>query len=145
MRRLWRTVFRLSRGGEEPPVISRRGAKNGVTLGEPLHEGDIVRVRSLEQIRETLDANGGCHGCAFLEPMARYCGQELRVAKCLQRFFDEKRWRMLKCRNVVLLEGAFCDGSGHPDTLGCDRMCLFFWRIEWLESSAGRPFEGVTV
>jgi hypothetical protein len=40
---------------------------------------------------------------------------------------------MLKCRNIVLLENVYCDGSGHPDTRGCDRMCFFFWRTEWLE------------
>jgi hypothetical protein len=98
-----------------------------------LDAGDRVRVRSLDEIRRTFDASGACHGCAFLEPMARYCGKELRVARRLERFFDEKRWRMLKCKDVVLLEGVFCDGSGHPDTQGCQRMCFFFWRTEWLE------------
>ncbi|MCY2954889.1 MAG: hypothetical protein NTU53_23405 [Planctomycetota bacterium] len=55
------------------------------------------------------------------------------MAKRVDRFFDEARWRMLKCRGVVLIDGAYCDGSGHPDTRGCDRMCFFFWRTEWLE------------
>ncbi len=98
-----------------------------------INTGDMVRVRPLEEIRQTLDANGACKGCAFLEPMAQYCGRTLRVAKRVDRFFDEREWKMLKCRNVVLLEGVHCDGSGHPDTRGCQRMCFFFWRTEWLE------------
>jgi hypothetical protein len=94
---------------------------------------DLVRVRAREQIEATLDMAGRCRGCAFVEPMFRYCGRELRVKGRVERFFDEQQWRMLKCRNVVLLEGVHCDGSGHPDTHGCDRQCYFFWRTEWLE------------
>jgi hypothetical protein len=101
---------------------------------EELQPGDRVRVRSLEEIERTLDAKNGCHGCAFLWPMRQYCGQEFRVVKRVERFFDENRWRMLRCKNVVLLDGVYCDGNGgHPDTRGCDRMCFYFWRTEWLE------------
>jgi len=99
----------------------------------PIAVGDRVRVRPLAEIRCTLDAQGRCRGCAFLDSMTRYCEREFRVVKRVDRFFDEARWRMLKCNNVVLLEGVYCDGSGHPDTQRCDRMCFFFWRTEWLE------------
>jgi hypothetical protein len=99
--------------------------------------GDVVRVRSAEQIRGTLDEQGGLKGCSFALGMYRYCGRELRVAKVVDRFFDEARWRMLKARNLVLLEGVHCDGSSIPDTQGCDRMCFYFWRTEWLEKVDG--------
>ncbi|MBN1491110.1 MAG: hypothetical protein JXA69_14450 [Phycisphaerae bacterium] len=99
----------------------------------PIVPGMKVRVRSQLEIDVTLDATGRCRGCAFLAPMAAYCGQVFQVARCVGQFFDERQWRMLKCKNVVLLEGVYCDGSGHPDTRGCDRMCFFFWRTEWLE------------
>jgi hypothetical protein len=95
--------------------------------------GDLVRVRSAEEIARTLDARGACRGCGFLKPMTAHCRREYRIAKIVRRFFDERRWRMLRCDGVVLLEGVHCDGSGHPDTHGCDRMCYFFWRTEWLE------------
>jgi hypothetical protein len=92
-----------------------------------------VRVRPWIEIARTLDRHSRCNGCAFLEPMRAFCGREFRVVRCVERFFDEQRWRMLKVRNIVLLDGVHCDGSGHPDTAGCDRMCLYFWRTEWLE------------
>ncbi len=95
--------------------------------------GDRVRVKLREEIESTLDHDGKLKGCGFLKPMGEFCGRELTVAKRLERFFDERQWKMLKCKNIVLLEEARCDGSGHPDTQGCDRMCLFFWRTEWLE------------
>lgn len=95
--------------------------------------GDLVRVRSAAEIAQTLDRHGACHGCAFLKPMLAHCQHEYRIAKIVEHFFDERRWRMLRCHGVVLLEGVHCDGSGLPDTRGCDRMCYFFWRTEWLE------------
>jgi hypothetical protein len=109
------------------PPVHRRSAAD-------VRAGDRVRVRPFEEIRQTLDEKNKCHGCAFLAPMRQFCGREFRVAKRVHRFFDENRWRMLKSRNTVLLEGVYCDGSfGHPDTRGCDRLCFLFWRTEWLE------------
>jgi hypothetical protein len=104
-----------------------------------LKPGDLVRVRSADFIRSTLDERGGHRGCGFGLGMYQYCGQELRVAKVVNRFFDEARWRMLKARNMVLLEGVHCDGSGSPETQGCDRMCFYFWRTEWLEKIGEVP------
>jgi hypothetical protein len=129
-KRLFEPLLRLGRAAPTPATVPAE-RQTAAACGE-LAIDDRVRVRPLEQIRATLDAAGRCGGCAFLEPMARYCGQELRVARRVERFFDERRWRMLKCTNVVLLQGVYCDGSGHPDTRGCDRRCFFFWRAEWL-------------
>ncbi len=98
-----------------------------------LAAGDRVRVRSAEFIRGTLDEKGAFRGCGFGLGQYQYCGREFRVAKVVNRFFDEARGRMLKGRNLVLLEGVYCDGASSPDTLGCDRMCFYFWRSEWLE------------
>jgi hypothetical protein len=101
-----------------------------------LRPGDRVRVRSAEYIRSTLDGNGSYKGCGFARGMYEYCGRELRVAKVVSRFFDEARYRMLKAKNMVILEGVLCDGSSLPDTRGCDRSCFYFWRTEWLEKVA---------
>jgi hypothetical protein len=98
-----------------------------------LAAGDVVRVRSADEIRQTLDARGYYRGCGFAVQMFQYAGQTHRVLRRVERFFDEKQFRMLKARNLVLLEGLHCDGSHLPDTQGCDRLCYFFWRTEWLE------------
>jgi len=101
--------------------------------------GDLVRVRSADFIRRTLDENGMFRGCGFGLGMYQYCGRELRVVRVVSRFFDEARSHMLKARNLVLLEGVHCDGSSSPDTKGCDRMCFYFWRAEWLEKIEEAP------
>lgn len=133
--RFWPGLRRFHRpNGDEigcgVPVVS---CLQAAPMATELAAGDTVRVRSREEIDRTLDAKGCRGGCKFLEPMARYCGQEMRVLRRLEHFYDEAKGRLLRCKNVVLLEGAHCDGMGHPDTRGCDRMCYFFWRTEWLE------------
>ena len=98
-----------------------------------LGPGDRVRVRTAEEIARTLDRHGCCHGCAFTAPMSRYCGRELRVLKRVGRYFDECRRQIQHCEDVVLLDGARCDGRLDSELAGCDRMCMLFWRVEWLE------------
>lgn len=131
LRGAWRKLAgRLSRrgGGPAAPAAPPASAEPPV-----LSAGDRVRVRSSDEIRRTLDASGSVKGCAFGAGMYQYCGRELRVARVVHHFFDEARFRMLRARSMVLLEGVHCDGSGLPDTRGCDRMCFYFWRTEWLE------------
>ena len=116
-------------------VENPNGLQETQQLCEPadLQVGDLVRVRSHEEIRGTLDSRGCCRGCYFMKPMARYCGQEFRVIRRVEHFFDEVRGRMLRCKNIVFLDGVQCDGTGNPKTMGCDRACFVFWRTEWLE------------
>ncbi len=125
---LRRFAHSLSREGAGRLAVRR-------TTAEPsdLEVGDLVRVRSADFIKSTLDERGALSGCAFVSGMYDYCGRTLRVVRIVRHFFDEARWRMLDARNLVLLEGAFCDGSHLASTRGCDRMCFYFWRTEWLE------------
>ncbi len=129
--RLGGLARRLLRGPRPPaPALTLDPAQ---IVSPVLQAGDRVRVRPAEYIRGTLDATGALKGCAFALGMYPYCGREFRVAKVVGRFFDEARWRMLRARNLVILEGVHCDGASSPDTQGCDRMCFYFWRNEWLE------------
>ena len=95
-----------------------------------LSAGDLVRVRSLEEIRSTLDPFNELKGCAFLHNMEKYCGSTQRVFKTMTRFLDERDYKVKKVRGIVLLEGMFCDGT--PVFGRCDRACFLFVREEWL-------------
>lgn len=124
LRKLGRLLGRIGARAPPPPAAPLEAPE--------LAAGDLVRVRSAEYIQRSL-TDGRLRGCAFGQGMFQYCGRELRVARVVERFFDEARFRMLKARRMVLLEGVHCDGSNLPDTQGCDRMCFYFWRTEWLE------------
>jgi hypothetical protein len=96
-----------------------------------IRSGALVRVRSREEIDETLDGWDELKGCAFMEEMSVYCGTEQTVMKRVERFLDEHALRLRRSTALVQLEGAICQGTAE---LGrCDRSCFFFWREEWLE------------
>lgn len=97
--------------------------------GPTLQEGDRVVVRSFQEISGMLDERGLTKGCKFLEQMSQYCGQEYLVVRRIDRFYDELTARLCKAKGIVLLDQVYCDGT---QVGGCDRMCLLFWRTEWL-------------
>jgi hypothetical protein len=105
-----------------------------VSSAVALKPGDLVRVRSREEIQATLNSWKELKGCAFLEYMWQYCGTTQRVLKPLERFLDERDYKVKKTRGVILLEGVYCTGT--PVFGQCDRSCLLFWREEWLEKIA---------
>lgn len=115
-------LFRRSPGPspQEPPAA-----------GPKLKAGDLVRVRSKEEIKATLNYWGQLKNCMFMPDMLPYCGTTQRVLKTVERFVDERDYRVKKSRGLVLLEGLTCQGTS--DYGRCDRSCFFFWREEWLE------------
>jgi len=117
------------------PRVSGRGKVSSVPATNltttSLKAGDLVRVRSREEIQATLSYWGEFRGCVFLEYMWPYCDTTQRVLKPMRRFFDERDYRVKKCKGIVLLEGVLCHGT--PVFGRCDRACFFFWREEWLE------------
>jgi len=96
-----------------------------------LQAGDWVRIRSVEEIQATLNPWKELKGCAFLPYMVDYCGSTQRVLQPVERFLDERDYKVKKARGVVLLEGVICRGT--PVFGRCDRCCHLFWREEWLE------------
>lgn len=122
----WMNRFALWRG---------KSAKPRVALSEStvqtLQAGDKVRVRSLEEIQDTLNNWQQLKGCTFMPEMATYCGTVQRVLKPLQRFVDERDLRVKRSTGIILLDGVMCQGTA--DFGSCDRSCFYFWRAEWLE------------
>lgn len=96
-----------------------------------LQAGDLVRVRSQEEIQTTLNHWSQLKGCTFMPEMAPYCGTTQRVHKRMERFVDERDLRVKRSRGIILLEGLHCQGTAEFGS--CDRSCYYFWREEWLE------------
>ncbi len=127
----------------EKAHLARRRQRAGFRGGpEPvvppplrLQEGERVRVKTLEQIRATLDPVGDCEGLGFMPVQAAFCGREFTVHKRVERFFDERTRRMLRIRNTVILDGVYCEppADGSDDYSGCHRTCFLFWKEAWLE------------
>jgi hypothetical protein len=95
-----------------------------------LQPGDMVRVKSREEIRATLDHLGRNRGLVFLPDMVRFCGQTFRVARRMERAVMDLTGEMRQLHNTVALETVHCSGI----SLGaCGRRCYHLWREAWLE------------
>ncbi|MHB8878264.1 MAG: hypothetical protein ACYC8T_31600 [Myxococcaceae bacterium] len=140
LERLW--IRLLKRGARLASAVLRRvhprqrSAPISVALPRlDLRPGERIRVRSREEIRATLDSDGRFQGLAYVPAMDRYCQRTFVVRKRIGFFFDERTRRLLKPKDVVILDGSFCEPalSSHVDYGGCDRSCFLFWKEAWLE------------
>ena len=112
------------------PTTAQKKAKT-FTPSSPFVEGDIVKVRSREEIISTLDPFNQLKGCTFFHEMFQYCGTKQRVFRVMKNFIDERDYRYKKTRGIILLDNNFCSGKSSYGE--CDRCCFLFWREEWLE------------
>jgi hypothetical protein len=100
-----------------------------------LQPGELVKVRTPEEIAATLDQRGENRGLSFDREMLVYCGQTLRVKEGVRRIIDEKNGRMLKIpRDCIILDGVCC--SGELSVCGrwfCPRGIYPFWREDWVQ------------
>ena len=92
--------------------------------------GDLVEVRTKEQILATLDKHGRLKELPFMPQMFQYCGQRFKVYKRAHKTCDtvnpiRGRW----VSDAVHLD-LRCDGAAYG---GCQAACLVFWKTAWLK------------
>jgi len=95
-----------------------------------LKPGELVRVKSLPQIRATLDPAGKNRNLLFAPSMVSFCGRVLRVQDRVENIVLEGTTKQRRLHDTVLLEGSTCDGVCHRL---CPRQSFLFWRECWLE------------
>jgi hypothetical protein len=95
-----------------------------------LRPGELVEVKSKEEIVQTLDITNRNRGMTFDPEMLKYCGRQARVLRRVERIIDEKTGRMLYLRNpCIILEGVICTSDYHRL---CPRGIYPYWREIWL-------------
>ena len=109
-----------------PPTPRKQFAPEEVLDLQP---GDLVEVKSEEEILATLDPQGRQRGLSWMGNMGKFCGKRFRVFKRLDRMVLESTGEFRSIKNTVLLEGVLCDGEGF---YGCSRSCFHYWREVWL-------------
>jgi hypothetical protein len=96
-----------------------------------LQPGELVRVKSKEEILKTLDKNLKNRGMGFDAEMSRFCGRTARVARRIDHIIDENNGRMLHMKNpCIVLEGVVCEGAYSAN---CPRAITAYWREIWLD------------
>jgi hypothetical protein len=95
-----------------------------------LRVGELVEVRSAEEILATLDERGELDSLPFMPEMLQFCGQRFTVYKVAHKLCDTMtKSGMRRMRDAVHLAGARCDGQAHG---GCQTACLVYWKDAWL-------------
>lgn len=106
-----------------------------------LRVGDLVVVRSANEILRTLDDNGALDGLPFMPEMVSWCGRIFRVQRqVLKTCVDGHALRVFPSNDVVVLNGPRCDGSGHD---GCKHGCRIYWKESWLRPAGDGETETV--
>ena len=99
-----------------------------------LQPGDLVRVKSYDEILATLDTRLSNRGLSFDGELVPFCGKVFRVSARVERFVDEKSGQMRRLKTpAVMLEGVSCNALYCGRRMFCPRSIHLWWREIWLE------------
>jgi hypothetical protein len=133
---LYDTVQKLIGGSPYPERRGRipKGAKTPSRRLD-LQAGELVRVRTLDEILQTVDETLRNRGMVWHSEMVQFTGRVFRVARRVERIINEKTGRMIHLKNdVIILENAICKGKYINN---CRRFCprgvYTYFREIWLE------------
>lgn len=127
-------VMRMHWRGRPYPYI--RGLAEGPTPNDVLNlqPGEMVEVRSKEEIMRTLNANQKNRGLWFDVEMVPYCGRTFPVLRRVERIINEKTGNLIRLPNPCLvLADVTCGGCLSQHRLFCPRSIYSFWREAWLK------------
>ena len=116
--------------GKEPLGMLSGPRRKTVHESLNLEPGELVEVKTREEIQATLDVHGKHRGMAFVPEMALYCGRQFRVARRIERMIEEGTGQMRQLRDTVALESVLCMGLAQRR---CPRGCFHLWRENWLK------------
>jgi hypothetical protein len=138
VRWIYDTVQRIRGGTPYPfrPGMLPKGSKTPSRQLD-LQPGELIRVRSYQEILGTIDEAGHNRGMFFGEEMVPYCGGTYRVLERVSRIIDEKTGKMLVLKNeCIALDGVVCKAQYSSFRRCCPRSIRPFWREIWLERVA---------
>ena len=96
-----------------------------------LQPGELVEVKSFDEILETLDQSGMNRGLRFYYDLKQHCGKKFKVRNRLDRMINEATGEMVEVKNTVILENVNC--TYEYQSYGCPRSKFHYWREIWLK------------
>jgi hypothetical protein len=99
-----------------------------------LQPGELVEVRSKDEIMRTISARQRNRGLWFDVEMLQFCGKTCRVLRRVERIINEKTGKMTNLPNdCIILDDVVCSGCYSKDRLFCPRSIYPYWREIWLK------------
>jgi hypothetical protein len=125
---LFNKIQKLRDGTPFPLLAGDRTATPKQQLG--LKDGDVVKVKTVDEIKATLDTAQKNRGLYFDVEMTPNCGAEFEVDRRVKKIIDEPTGKMITLPgDCILLRGVVCTGRYHRH---CPRAINSYWREVWL-------------
>jgi hypothetical protein len=129
----------IAGGHQYPFVVGTLNKGETPSAKLDLRPGDLVRIKSKEEIVSTLDTTNHNRGLSFDGEMSNYCGRTARVRARVNRLIEESTGEMVDINSdCIILEGVVCAADYHRF---CSRAIYPYWREIWLEKLDGSPHE----
>jgi hypothetical protein len=100
-----------------------------------LQPGELVEVKPMASIIETLNQNAHNRGLWFSPDMRLLCGRQRKVERRIDKIIVDGTGEMRSLHNTVYLEGSMC-ACPHVAFGGCSRGEFVYWREIWLRRVA---------
>jgi hypothetical protein len=92
--------------------------------------GELVQIKTVEEIKATLDANQKNRGLYFDQEMLPFCEHTFQVRRRVTQIIEEPTGKMIKIPgDCIVIEGTACTGKYH---MSCPRAIFPYWREIWL-------------
>jgi hypothetical protein len=117
------------------PLRTGRVRKGTITPAErlDLQPGELVTIRSYEEILATLDQNSHNRGMLFDPEMVPYCEGTYRVLQRVTQIINERTGKMQQLKNdCIQLDGVVCKACYAKHRRFCPRSIYPYWREIWL-------------
>ena len=140
-------MFQKLRGGTPYPRVDGKLPAGGRTpaVASNLQPGDLVRVKSRDEILATCDTGMANRGMKFDAEMVPYCGGVYRVLKRVNKIVNERTGAMLEMKTPsIILDSVVCQAKYSECRLFCPRSVYSYWREIWLEKVESPAVEGRT-
>jgi hypothetical protein len=116
-----------------PDVRGLAGEKTPTEVLD-LQPGELVMVKSKDEVMRTLNAKQKNRGLFFDVEMLPHCGKTYRVLARVDRIIEEKTGRMLNLPGrCLILDGVICSGNFSKCRMFCPRGIYPYWREIWLK------------
>ncbi len=98
-----------------------------------LKAGELVQIKSYEEILATLDQRNRNRGLYFDSEMVPFCGGKYQVIDRVERIVNENTGEMSKLPGAcIMMEGVKCRAWYSERRIACPRAILSYWHEIWL-------------
>ncbi len=103
-----------------------------VNLG--LQPGELVRIKSQEEILKTVDASNKNRGMYWDAELVPYCGKIFKVRSRVTKLIGERTRKMQVMKSpCIILDSVVCQARYSSCRMFCPKEMYPYWREAWLE------------